>query len=786
MRLVQKQSGLIAWAFIALLVMLIPGWRVRAQRQWKSSVVDILVPPDTQTLEIVNPSQRFGLSSADETAAARRFPDDVAVALARMDKAGLLREFNAAQSPAFLQVPSTPQEKVALRARVEQIRPRLLKMSDDYFARYDELERRFPDSNLVRAQRLRDTMSGTLNIDEKTAWPPSLSVSSPAPDYALQASVWLSPQGYAAALRTAREGGHMEPDNAFFPWMEAVLEFGARRNDNALRALERAGRCSHFNDYGLKTVASRLDVLRRLRATGWEDDFTEFILIPFPHFAKMRSAARAGIGQMRIARSRGDRERGFRFAAAMSRAGSVVARSDENSLICSLVGRAIYAITWRGAVEDEPGAPKAISVPDVDEAHRQARLQAHRKYDADTFAAMARAHGQNDLAREVETTFRDLDLEGLSQAITSSPVAIPAHIERLAKAYWLASQLLRMALVCAILWSLGWALTRRREEEVTRARASMLIASMFCTGETGALLVAALTLSPSLHGLFELLSDAPSSPELPPSLVLVRDLWWVLVALLWAVLVISGALKTNARPKEVRPAGASTHLKWKIIGASVCVLLPWLLFYSPPSDLTFYCLIIVEGFIAVVASVWSILRTRGEMRVLAVCVVSAFWTGLLGYSLSPGPGDIIVSTHLFNSEPNSISTGPGDLSFYSGFAMLAMAGFTLAALIIGLILGLRKGGNQVASVRAIAFELAVRSRVAAGNARLALRLELLCHRALDSSRRTKNARALRSSTSDRRSGAPARTTQTKSRASITEARDGHSLIQFAFGQGRAA
>ena len=688
MRFAQKRIGLIVWGFIALLVFLVPMWRVRAVRQWQSPVVDVLIAPTPQTSEIVNPSQRFGLSPAEETVAARRFSDDVAVALASINKAEFVQKFNALQNPVFLLPASTSREKAALQARVELVRPRLLKMTDDYFARYDDLERRFPGSNLVRAQRLRDTMVGTLNLDEKSVWPAN--ISAPPPDYALAASVWLSPQGHEAALRVAHEGARREPDNAFFPWMEAVLEFGARRNDNALLAIERAGRCARFNDYGLKTVASRLDVLRRLRATGWEDDFTEFALFPFPHFAKMRSAARACMGQMRIARRRGDRERAFRFAAAMSRAGSVVARSEENILICSLVGQAICAITWRGAGEGEPGAPKAASAMGADETQRQEILKANRQHDAEFFAAMARAHGQNELAREVESTFRELDLQELAQASTSSPVAIPARIEQLAKAYWLASQLLRMSLVGAILWLFGWALTRRRGEDVVRRRAPMLLASMFCIGATGALLVSALSLSPSLHGLFELLVGDSPAPELPPSLSVVRDSWWLLVALLWFVLVFAGAFKVAAHPKEARLT--SWNWKWVVVATGVCALLVWFFYQAPPSDLSFYCLLIVTGLVAIGASVGSIARTRGEMRVLAVCLVGAFWTGLLGFSTG---------------------TGPGEMPFYSGFAMIAAGVLTLATLLLLLILALRKGKNMASDARAIAFELAARLRLAA-------------------------------------------------------------------------
>ncbi len=692
MRFVRQRVGLMVWAFVALLVLLVPLWRLRAQRQCKSPVVDILLSPEVLRFQVVSPAGGFGLSQSEEQQAARRFRGDVAAQLSRLNEAELTRQINTLEESISSVPVSNAKELAQAQAKLRQLRPHLWKLSGDYFARYDELERRFPNSNEVRAQRLRDTMAGALPLDEGL---PPRPASPSAPDLTLRFESSLSPTGREAAIRSAREGARREPDNAFFRWMEAILEFSQNRPDAALVALEAAGRCSDFRDYSLQSVALRLATLRRLRATGWEDDFTEYALSPFPHFAKMRSATRAGVEQIRLARHRGDEARAFRFGAALSRAGALVARSDKNTLISSAVGEATCAIAWRGAVEGVPGAPQVPDATLKDAKRQGAAYENYARQNVAFFAAMARARGQNDLARQVETTFASFDMPKLAAESFSNPDAIPAHIERLHGAYWLGSQLLRLSLVGAVLWCLSWALTRRRSETVARSRAQMLVPAMFCAGITGAILVAGAS-SSSLKWFFSLGGEEPVSNRFSVAEFL-RAGWPLVLAVLWTTLVLASALWACRRKSaRLEPKFNLRHIArgfgWSVFVVCVLIVFGFSVGSAPSgsgSDLIFYCALLVVAMVALVASGLGVWQNKGQKRAFAACLAGAFWTGIAG---------------------QFASSGTGDVPFY---AMIA-GGIAALLAVSALILALKIWKINFAGARNFAWEVTARARVAAG------------------------------------------------------------------------
>ena len=82
MRFIRSRFGLVVWCAIALLIAIIPLWRLRATRQLHTSVVEVMVAlfADSQRVRVVNepPPVRkaisFGLGSERASAAVRRFP----------------------------------------------------------------------------------------------------------------------------------------------------------------------------------------------------------------------------------------------------------------------------------------------------------------------------------------------------------------------------------------------------------------------------------------------------------------------------------------------------------------------------------------------------------------------------------------------------------------------------------------------------------------------------------------------------------------------------------------
>ena len=506
MRLVRSRFGLVAWFAIALLVLLVPAWHLRALRQWEKPAADF----NGETTP-------FGLSSSEEKGVARRYPNDVAAQLAPLRNVDFSDRF-----------------KTEERAKA------------DYFARYDALEARFPKSNAVRAQHLRDVTRGPLEIDE-TPHPKDWNYAEPPQ------KKWLTDAQLQIAVGSARAAEKIEPDNAFFPWMEAILQFSLKRDGAAVDALQRAGNCARFDDYTGASARARMALLHRLRATGWEDDLAEYGGVLLPHFAKMRAVARAAMGRSRRARARGDEARALETIGALQRAGAVVGRSNSGGVITNLVGQAICAIAWSAAIENLPDKPQLADflarnqslissmAPATSfeqylkrerESSREASIQYRRALIA-RYARYMRARGRDDLAREALKIFDDLGalrVFDVSEALDDSP--LPPRLQLLTRFYWIGAIALRLALVGAALWLISWPLARLRTRRPLdlSARRAVLVAAMFSAGAT-AVALAVISRAPTImllpsFGQPRIASDVPD-----PLTVWNQELLWILLAL---------------------------------------------------------------------------------------------------------------------------------------------------------------------------------------------------------------------------------------------------------------
>ena len=62
------------------------------------------------------------------------------------------------------------------------------------------------------------------------------------------------------ALEVCRQGAQLEPQNCFWDLMEALLLFGARRDDEALQVLQRGAQKKFYDDHVLEMSRIRLEV----------------------------------------------------------------------------------------------------------------------------------------------------------------------------------------------------------------------------------------------------------------------------------------------------------------------------------------------------------------------------------------------------------------------------------------------------------------------------------------------------------------------------------------------
>lgn len=501
--------GLTLWFAVALLVAVVPAWRLRAARQWDNARVQFAWNSDV-----------YGLTPALQEAAARRFPDEAAAQLAKFHG---LRWVGVGADLAF----DNPDFRLAERK---------------YFARYDALERRFSRSNAVRAQRLLDATRGPLAIDEGPQ-PPG----APRPASSTKTQPWLSQSALRGAVQSARRAAQIEPDNGFFPWMEAVFEFALKQDTAALAALERAGRCSRFDDYITQTVRDRLELAGRFRATSWEDEYSAYYSALLPHLTKMRSAARAAMGRARAARARGDETRALQITGIVMRAGALVARSDAIT-ITAFSGAAIRSLAWQGAIEDLPDAPRledfraantsaapfnsSQEMIERTRAEGRAASEQYKRALVQRFARYARENGRSDLAREALASADERESWRADFVPGEPPFnALQERAQALARAHWLGALALRLSVVGALLWLVLWPLSSR---ELSRAaRRATLLAAMFSLGASAMLLVA-LSRAPSV------VSFAPPQTydlPLPPTdaFTVWLDNWPQITFALWAL-----------------------------------------------------------------------------------------------------------------------------------------------------------------------------------------------------------------------------------------------------------
>lgn len=613
--------GLIAWAFVWLLVALVPSWRLNAERQWAN--------PNANTSFS---AENYGLTRDLEREAARHFPNDVGAQLAPLRGVRFQDLYSLPPVPGEVLPP-----QIYLPPSLDEAAKELRRRAVPYFRRYDELERRFPNSNAVRAQRLRDTTRGVLVVNI-FPWAKGDDVSP-----RLRATpVWLAKPELEASLRTAVEGARREPDNGFFPWMQATLLFALDKPDDAIQALDTAGKCARWSDGTNQTVIRRLALLRRLRAANWQDDYWETWSALLPHLAQMRQAARAATAQMRLARRRGDEARALEIAGALQRAGGNMARC-EDTLIGGLVGEAICSVARQAVIENVPGVPtEPTSFAGANAAQQRQSQKEFRRVRLQAFVAYMRAHNRPDLAREaleIEKTLHEVQLS--AQSIRSdmdngSDPVLRTTIS-LQIAFFLGMLLLWLSFAASLTWLGCWMFTVRRKGN-TQARAKTIGWSFFCLGATGALFGVLLrieqVLAPDLFNFApDINSPSSSIPGQPPvGLLFIPAILWVAPIILSMAWERKPKLKPRWKLEMGKPnlRQLTSRGLWIVCfaGASIFAL-------SSPLQLApaLFYFWIVWLLCLLVGSVLFIAGASRERRLARIFGLASFWTGTLGLML---------------------------------------------------------------------------------------------------------------------------------------------------------
>lgn len=450
----RRAAGVKLFLAIWIVVWVFPLGRLRAVRQWKNPQ---LIEQSAQTGTGATPELQLGLMPRDAQRLADQFPGDAAAQLTALSQPNLGRSDVFSPSNAQMQAASNP-----------------------YFSRFAALSARFPRDLNIRAQWLRDATRGALRIQSE-----DLIATYHLSSQTVLAPNWMSRAQIEAAIGCASAGEAQEKDNAFWPWMEAIFQFSLRRDEAALRALERAGGCPRFSDRTRETVRRRIGLMRRVQVADTEDEFEEAWSITFPHYSRLRSAARQAMWQSKLAFDAGDKKRALEIAGILQRAGAPVSQSDD-SMIVRLVGEALSCIAWSLTLKNADVAPPEWAGDLEDQQASRAEL-------ARRFATYARSEGRADLAIEAQNIAASFNGLALSNALrTSRFTDLSEQQNRLGLVHWLAAWLLKLAVFGALIWGAMLFLSPR--DATPQTRRAMAITAAFCIGATGAVLASGVRL----------------------------------------------------------------------------------------------------------------------------------------------------------------------------------------------------------------------------------------------------------------------------------------------------
>jgi hypothetical protein len=196
-------------------------------------------------------------------------------------------------------------------------------------------------------------------------------------------------------LNAARSGEKADPENAFFPMMEAYGLIAARRPHAAMDAVCRAGTKPHFTDYWSVEVEAGWRLQTALHGeVGALGRMAQMSGIIPGASVQMRSVARAVFGHALALEQEGKTKEALELRAALLRVAVRMQNDPTTSYLSNLYGSAIASVAQNrpgGAPKIEKSDTRLQRIPLSERDNGLMRLR------ADVFAEYAAQHGYPEL-----------------------------------------------------------------------------------------------------------------------------------------------------------------------------------------------------------------------------------------------------------------------------------------------------------------------------------------------------------------------------------------------------
>ena len=177
-------------------------------------------------------------------------------------------------------------------------------------------------------------------------------------------------------MSQAQAGGKFDPENAFFPAMEAIGWAAQGEDAKMLAALHVAAEKPRFDDYVAHSVRGKLALLETSQGrTPHIARVAVAVSENYPDYAPLRALVRVAQAEAVEAEKAGRVEAGFAIRQDIQKLGLRV-RDDAGPYIGNLVGQAMIAISAGSPAGEETPAWKKLRQPGESDEAAKARRQA--------------------------------------------------------------------------------------------------------------------------------------------------------------------------------------------------------------------------------------------------------------------------------------------------------------------------------------------------------------------------------------------------------------------------
>ena len=409
------------------------------------------------------------------------------------------------------------------------------------------------------------------------------------------------------SAQIARDTAKIEPENVFWPWMEAAFEFAAHRDDNALRAFERAAKCTRYEDYLGVTNRERIEWLGQLRSMTWEQRMMLAFSVRFSQLGPMRQSSLLASQRASTLRKNGRIHRALAVEMGVLNANRL-ARRDATYSTTADTGQYAAMLSVEQFLGIAPLAPERQAYP--------VELEAHSRDLVSEWTQFVNRQGRSELApaaafvsdASVFSMLREeggdnFQLEIYGVRSTSGYLALIAP--------YVLSILAFTILLGALFWLIGSPM-QFEDETPTRGQVAL------CANFSFWLFAASATVYCALYGYFlNPLSGSEfwSVSKVAPAIVVLAIFCWALPIefISWR----RARAEAKQQPKVPTLTGFRlwlTRLLWFIAGASL-VLVGFTIFWGGTAlDIgQFNALAVIMAAIAMTLS-WSVAQRQFKFR----------------------------------------------------------------------------------------------------------------------------------------------------------------------------